>query len=188
MARPQSREDRAGGRLPRSRRRQGRAPNDGGPTRVGGDAASAAPAPADFAAGAKRLAVVRLLAPLSPHHFSAARRPSGRTCSGGTSCTRSACRSRPRGPGAARGSCGRGARPRPCSRASACGRRRSCAPGESRPCGSGASACRTSPAAWQRRADPVRRSRRPCRSCGSWQSVQVTPAAYILLWRNEPYS
>ncbi|MNP02397.1 hypothetical protein D3C76_942500 [compost metagenome] len=24
--------------------------------------------------------------------------------------------------------------------------------------------------------------------CGSWQSVQVTPAAYILLWVNEPYS
>ena len=24
------------------------------------------------------------------------------------------------------------------------------------------------------------------RPCGSWQSEQVTPAAYILLWRNEP--
>ena len=76
---------------------------------------------------------------------------------------------------------------RPCSRASACGSAMQLRAGRAGRVEVVRRRFRTSPAAWQ----PAQtRSPRPrtFRPCGSWQSEQLTPAAYILLCRNEPYS
>ena len=85
-----------------------------------------------LAPGVDDLAVVGLLrAPCRPTTSAPRRPPTGSTCPGGTACRRSAFRARPRGPAAGCGGCGRGARGRPCSCASACGRRRSSRPSSS---------------------------------------------------------
>ena len=74
-------------------------------------------------------------------------------------------------------------------RAPACGRRRSAAPAEPLGMVSGAPVSRTSPAAWQRGTHAGRRDAAQLACCADRGSrVQVTPAAYIRLCRNEPYS
>ena len=114
-------------------------------------------------------------------------RPTRRPCPGGSRCTRSACRASRRGRGAARGSCGRAGRRPPCRARSACGRTRT-RPPACRSRGGDAVGRVVRRGHVAARADGVaaRARRRPL--CGSWQSRQVTPAAYIRLCRNEPYS
>ena len=106
------------------------------------------------------------------------------TCRRDSRCRRWACRASPTDRAAECGSCDRAADRPPCRCAPACGTRRRRAPGHAVAWRWCATAAYLS-AAWHCRQTPSPGAR-SLAPCGSWQSLQVTPAANILLCLNEP--